>query len=403
MKLNAGVLIKIILIVVAALVPIVLLWNLRSVYIKVGDLPEFFTTAWMMVHGKGTLIYDISQQKIWQHYLFPALGKRFIPIYVPPFAVLGLFPLSWLSASAVPFVWTGFLLVCHAVTTLVLGRLFKLKLSGLILLGVTLTLSGPGIEGLRIGQLSPLLLLFLSLGLLALKYSHPILAGLSLSVLLLKPQELAPFIAYLFGARQLKTCTVVFVAMIAGVLGSLWTMGGQIYPSYFNLLDASSKNPVYIHFMQPEWCTTLRGQLLRIVPTMSSEINLLSAVICILMLVFIAWCGSRLSRKKSWLEYGLMTVVPLGLITSLHCFSYDTVLIVPGIAALLKSRLWRELRHSLKLLIFMSGLIFFHPAYAVVYYGYLMGGGVLNLFFWFFLILFMYFTMLVIREPDKVE
>lgn len=329
-----------------------------------------------MLAGRGAGIYDLALLGAAQHELFPDMGQRVVGLYVPPFAAPLLAPVGWLPAGAADAFWTSALVLALVLSLFVLRAAFRLSVVQTLWLFAVLSLSGPAFESVRIGQLAPLLLLALSGALLALKADRPFLSGFLLGVLLLKPQQLAPLVAYWLGCRRCRPLIGLVASGIVLVVLSLLLLGSAGYDNYWRLVSGSVE---HTFSMQPEVNPTVRGQLLRFFPYAKGAITLLAGAISIFSLAGILALGAHLRKASWWLEGGLIAAVPLGLVTSLHCHDYDLMLLVPTVAALV------ERSAGLKLPVWLppAGVIvltpYLLPLYTVVHNDYLLqGGGIVN-------------------------
>jgi hypothetical protein len=360
----------------APIVPAVLIFQSRLYFGQINDLPEYYASARMMLSGQGAGIYDLALLAAAQHELFPEMGQRVVGLYVPPFSAPLLVPVGLLPAGAAYAVWTSVLVSALVLSVFFLRAAFGLSVVQTLWLFAVLSLSGPAFESVRIGQLAPLLLLALSGALLALKGDRPLLAGFLLGVLLLKPQQLAPMVAYLLGCRRYRPLIGLVASGIVLVVLSLPLLGPAGYDNYWRLVSGSVE---HTFSMQPELNPTARGQLLRIFPEAKGAVTLLAGALSICSLAGIAALGARLRQASWWLEAGLIAAVPLGLVTSLHCHDYDLLLLVPTVAALARSALRLNLPRWLPpagMLVLAPYLL---PFYTIVHNDYLLkAGGILN-------------------------
>lgn len=363
----------------APILPLVLIFSSQAWFGQISDFPEYYASARMMLEGQGALIYKLDSLGLVQHMLYPSMAERVVGLYIPPFALPWLLPLGWFEPATVPIVWTIVQIVAIALSLLILKQAFSLSIKAVLWLWAVLSISGPFYESLRIGQVAPLLLLGFSLALWAFKHNRQFLGSVALSVLLLKPQELAPFLVYLIGARRYSV--IGYLIMLTGLLcgASLILIGADGYKNYFDLLGSSVENTVW---MQPELSATFRGQLLRAFPDQKLMVTQVSSVILLGGLALTFYLGRRESRQPKWLEAGLATALPLGLVTSFHCHDYDLLLLVPSIVSLVKSGLVKNPPGWLVFVGLACTLPFLLPFYVEIHYQYLLQGGLINPLFW---------------------
>ncbi|MBI4534186.1 MAG: DUF2029 domain-containing protein [Candidatus Melainabacteria bacterium] len=363
----------------APILPLVLVLSSQAWFGKISDLPEYYAASRMMLEGQGALIYKLDNLGAVQHMLYPSMAERIVGLYIPPIALPWLLPLGWLEPAIAPIVWMLVQIVAVAASLLILRKIFALSSKAVLWLWAVLSISGPLYESLRIGQLAPLLLLGFSLAIMALKNNRPFLGSLALSALLLKPQELAPFLVYLVGARRYKVISYLIVLTVGLCGASLLLIGVDGYKNYLDLLSSSVANTLW---MQSELSATVRGQLLRFFPEQKVLVTQISSVILVGVLALIFCLGRRESCKVRWLEVGLATAFPLGLITSLHCHDYDLLLLAPSIVALVKGGLVKNPHPWLACVGLAGTTLFLLPLYVVIHYQYLLQGGLINPLFW---------------------
>ncbi len=359
----------------APVIPLLLLIEAHNYSGCISDFPEYYASARLILEGKGAFVYSLPELGRVQQELFPNLNGRVIGLYVYPFSLPFLLLLGLLPLQAAPAVWTVLIIIAFSGSIVVLGRTFHLTQTQVLLLYAFSWLFGPLYEAIRIGQLSPFLLLFFAGGIAALKSERWLVAALMLSCLLLKLQELLPFIAFLAGARRYRVlCYFVCLALFCFLI-SLLMLGFHGYENYYRLIMDAGANSTG---MQPELNPTFRGQLLRLFPHFASLVSLVAAVVFAVALVFCFCLGRRMSGSKKWLEPALIGAMPLGLVTTIHMHDYDLLLLLPGIVALISSGLLSRICSLQRITILMLAPAFFLPAYSIIHYSYMLQGGVVN-------------------------
>ncbi|MBX9724206.1 MAG: DUF2029 domain-containing protein [Candidatus Obscuribacterales bacterium] len=332
-------------------IPAMALLGSQSSFGQVSDFPEYYGAMKLLCSGRAADMYKFPQLFAQQQQDFPELGQRGIGFYIPPFSAPLLAPIGLAPAKQSYILYMLFSIGSLITSTVILSKHFALKAEGCIWLLTALCLSAPIFESMKIAQLAPFLLLSFSVFLhfactkelkvdiddsnspaeAKPKSSNDIIAGLSLAIMLLKPQELLPIAVYLAGAMRIK----VIIALLA-VFGLLMLIsvgsGTQVWQSYFELLKDSAGNT---QFMQPELSATLRGQLLRLPGFDHAQANTISSIAMAVCQCFIAFTGFK-HRKAANFERGLLQVaLPLGLLSSLHCHDYDLLLLTPWVLSLL--------------------------------------------------------------------
>lgn len=353
-------------------VPVIVLPLAVLTFAAVNDLPEYYAGASLISKGQGANIYQLERLGDEEQIIFPAMKGRLVGLFIPPFSVPLLMPVLLMPANVAPVLWTAFLSACALGACFVLRRTFVLSNLATLWLLAIMCLSGPLYESLRIGQLAPVLLLAFSFSILKMKQGRDISAGLWLSLLLLKPQELLPIMLYLLGGSKWKVigATVAVGAVLA--LVSLALVGVDGWRHYFQLVGDVKLNTQY---MQPELSATVRGQLLRLSGAQGDLANLFSLIALAIGSGFILFCGKML---KGNLQGLLFIAVPLGLVTALHCHDYDLLLLAPSIVSLVRYEPASKIPAPITLLAVGAGGVFMVPIYVMIHYQYLLEGGTIN-------------------------
>ncbi len=371
---RSSLIIAVLFAVVAPIIPIVMIVASQLSFGQVNDLPQYFAAGKLIVEGKGALVYSLRDLFAAEQHWFPSLGERGIGLFLAPCGLPFLVPVSFLPVSAAPAVWTLALAGSLIGGLLVVRRLFGLSLTGMLWLFAVVSLCGPAYESLRIGQPAPFLFLALAAALVAWRDGRTVVGSLFLAVLLLKPQELLPFMIYAAGARRYRGVLLVSGFGVILSLLAFLLIGPVGFANYFQLLS----DPSNLSLMQPELNPTWRGQLLRLPGLPSSVANLVGVFVVALTCVFLFALGRRMSGCKDWLEAGIIVSMPLGLVTALHCHIYDLLLMIPSLVALTRSRLVAVLPSWLTLVGFAAMAPFLLPFYVNVQYNYLLKDGVVN-------------------------
>jgi hypothetical protein len=363
-------------------------------FAEVNDLPQYYAASWMLLHGQASQIYDLPSLFAAEKTLF---SSRPIALFVPPPAVLLFALLAFLPIEAAPLAWTLILATALGLSIWLLARWLNLgRLETLGLIGL-LTLSGPTVEALRLGQLAPLMLLALVVS-ARLATIRPALAGIALAALVFKPQQLLPMLVFFIAARR-RTLVVASLSFLFALLVlSLIVFGQSGFHNYVSLVS----NPLSRQYMQSELSPTVRGQLMRILGVNSRVPDLVAGVVLVLSLGLVAYLAHASRKNDNWLTTALLAALPLGLLTSVHCHDYDLLLMVPGLVLFLKTQLWKDMRAVRKVAFILGLTAFLPPFYNDIHYGYLLKGGSINPHF---LLLFLFTVCMVAvaaRSPDKL-
>lgn len=398
---KSGLLVPSLFAAVAILVPgYLVIMSVAAAFGKVSDLPQYYAAGWMFINQQGSQVYDMEKLFAAQRQLFPMLDPERIGIglFLPPLAVPMLIPIALMPLSIAPFLWLAVLTACVVASLLLLRRHFKLTLVQFIWMVALVSLSGACYDSLRIGQLSPILLVSLCATVWALRREQDVLAGLLLTAFWLKPQYIIPLGALIVGATRVPTAIFIAIGGLGLAALAAGMMGLDSFSQYIELVKAPSSLP----FMQPELNPTVRGQLLRL----GCPVQLASGIGSIIMCASIAFAlvlGWRLRARCDWFERACIAVVPLMLVTALHCHEYDLLLLVPAVVALLKSDLVKHIPMPAQIAALVMLIPLLLPTYLDIHYKYMLKGGLYNPYFFILAIYSLYVSYLVWSKTQRSQ
>lgn len=210
-----------------------LLRTLRGHYI---DFRSFYTAGYMLRTHQAALLYDYAtEQRLQSALVSPA--PRALPMMSPPFAALVFVPLSRLSFSAAHLVWSAINLVL-LLACVPLLKPFLPTLSarwrpapGLLFLSFL-----PAAIALLMGQLSVLLLLLYCACFVALRRDRNFLAGVILSLALIKFQIALPVALLFLLWRQWRFIAGFLTGGAILTALSIWILGLTAFSSYLHSL-----------------------------------------------------------------------------------------------------------------------------------------------------------------------
>ena len=346
----------------------------------ISDLPEYYAPAKLILEGHGPDGYTLKGLEEAQHRLYPSMGQRIVPLFVPPQGLALLTPIAVVPPEVMRHVWKFLLAACLAVAIFLLKKTFSLNYKQTCYLLAAIGLSDAAYNSLRIDQLAPILLLSYIGAIYCLEKKQDVGAGLFLALFVLKPQQLLPFLAYLAGAKRLKAlavCAAVFALLSIIAFAQMGTVG---ISNYMALVSAPSSVP----YMQPELNPTIRGQLLRLFPQSATTIFTVTSALYLATIALGAFVGWKFRNRDNALRIGAVGFTPLALVASMHCHTYDLLLLVPTIIMIFNDsvipfgQIW-------KLAVMLGTIVFVLPMSIEIQHNYLLKGGQLNP--WFFLLL----------------
>lgn len=341
--------------------------------LKLMDMPEFYAPGRMLLENTQSFLYDPSflmsfEQKLFADYQAPIL-------YIPPFALALLIPLGLLPAAIANYVWFVVLIVCSVGSLAILRKLIGMSERVFLWFSTLVSVSGPGYEAIKHGQLAPVLLLSLCGSLLFASRRQDLLAGLCLGFLIAKPHLLLPLVAFYIGARRFRLLLGLAGATLIITTASWLLFGSSVFNSYIHLLSLTEQNRIW---MASEAGPTLHGQLLRFLPQTPIIADKISLAVMTLTLLTLFLLGDRVRRSLFWWQYAALAGVPLALVTAWHCHTYDLLLLVPSVAIFLYGAVASKLSPWRKCLWLSPLVIYMMPLYAKVHYEYVLHGAILN-------------------------
>ena len=346
----------------------------------ISDLPEYYAPATLILEGHGAQGYTIAGMGEAQNRLFPSMAGRIVPLFVPPQGLALLSPIAFIPPDVIRWVWKAMLGISLGVSICLLRKTFNLGYKQTCYLIAAVTLSDAAYNSLRIDQLAPILLLSYISTIRCLEKKQDIGAGLWLALIVLKPQQFLPFLAYLAGTKRFKPLLVCLGVFLVLSIIAFVQMGQPGLANYAALVSAPSSLP----YMQPELTPTLRGQLMRLFPTAAGGIFTFTSALYAATIALALMVGWWFRNKPNALLLGVLTVMPLALVMSLHCHTYDLLLLIPTVILIFNDsvipfgQVW-------KLAVMLGAIIFVLPASIEIQYDYLLKGGQFNP--WFFLLL----------------
>lgn len=365
--------------VLAPIIPLFLMISSQAFFAQVNDFPEFYAAVKMFIDGRGPVVYVPKDMFGAQSTYFPAIPYGTTHFLVTPLALPLMIPVALIPLAQAPYIWTGALLLSIAGAIAVLRKAYKLDAVATLWLIAVMSVYGPVYETIRIGQLAPFLLLFMSGAIWALKANKPVVFAVCASFLLGKPQYLAPFIVFMIGAGKWRP--VAYLAACAVVLGSisLAVMGISGIEAYLRLSSETMRNITMLHaHINP----TLRGQLFLLFPGIESIIPTISLSVFAVAMTLVFLMGRAFKDAKNWVDVALIVALPLGSVFAVYMQFYDLVLLVPAVLSVLKTRLMRGTPDWASILWLIAAGPFFLPFSIYIHYGFLLKYQKINPFFW---------------------
>lgn len=357
---------------------------------KFSDFPEYYTVSWMVTHGCGSDIYNLSRYELAQNQFFPQMSERIVGFYLAPMAAPMLLPVHLLPLQHSFFLWFVFLFVCLLVSIFLLVKGLKLSFKSALMIWAFICISGPAFESLRIGQIAPVLLLGYSAFILCQGLNRPWLSGLVLLPFLCKPHLLLPQIAFLAGGRRYRELIVLLAMAVVLLGGAFYMIGFEGLNSYYGHVQTNL-------IVQEHITPTLRDQIRLLFPAASSLMNALSLPVYLLVLLYLF----RQARAASdnLFERSILMSMPTALLFSPYVHVYDWLLLTPSVIVFFVKGYAEKLPRPAVIVLFLVLAILFLPAFSFIHHYYLVKGGIINPFFWVGL----YFWVLLCCLPQEAS
>ena len=302
------------------------------------DFTAFYAAGRLVNDGMASRMYDLSLVGWIEHLAAhgPVGGTGTLPYFNPPFFALPFAPLAHLSLQQAYQVWTVFCVILLAANCVILWRLARPMATQwrIAVMAGYLTLY-PLLFGLRLGQFSLLLQLSVALAFVCLRDGRDRLAGVSLSLLLIKPELLLPFVAYLVVKRNRGAFETLIPIATAAVIVSVAMVGvheALDYPGY--LIRSTTVNAAGV---APDLMINWSGIGAASFGNGASMLRpVLAGVTGVLALTAVFYlCRRRSSRTSAYFAMEWLALVIATILADPHFYLQDTIIVVPvAVAAL---------------------------------------------------------------------
>lgn len=177
------------------------------------DFVAYYSAAHLVITGAGSHIYNLAAFGRYERALVHPLTVRngVLPYVYPPYMAILTAPLGALSYGTAWLLWFGINLVLAVATIASLQRYLSLGRMGAVLLWAASLSFLPIFVAVAQGQTSIVLLAFLTAAFFAARSRHAWLAGVLLSLALVKPQYVLPILLVL-AVQRLWAPLVAFIA-----------------------------------------------------------------------------------------------------------------------------------------------------------------------------------------------
>lgn len=316
----------------------------RNGLVKGTDFLHFYTLGNLALHGRGGLLYDMKAQAELTHvFVANAPNSLYVALYGPQMSLF-FAPFARLSYGWALTAWLALNLLIYAFCCYAVWKKCS-SLHGYRWTVIILAVAFPGLFHLFTwGQTSGLALLCFTLAFLALENDHPLLAGLAIGSLILKPQlGLAAAVVFVF-TRQWKVVAGALMAAALQLAVAWMHYGGGIMQSYWHTLTHVEE---VLPLLEPRLYQThsLRSfwSLLLPWPRVAFALYAICALAVLLFTVRVWKSASPLSLRYSGLLLATVLISP-------HLTVYDLIILAPAFLLLGDWALSHENHHSAPLL-----------------------------------------------------
>ena len=307
-------------------------WNMAAGAGTSTDWITFAAAARLVAHGSSCLYYARCIVASQAAYMGQALssgaardlgattlpsGAAYSPFVNPPPAAAVLVPLAVLPPTV------GFLLfaLISVAAIAAAGRLLVTRL-GCPPLAV---LAVPGVLGLALGQWDALLTLALVLGLWS-AHRHPLLAGVALSALIVKPQCLWLVPVALLVLRNFRVLLSLAAALLLWAVASLAMVGPSQFAALISAISIDGSSQLGMSLGLPGLVASAAG------------VHAAYAATAVGALLVVAAAVRFRDRLRAWPELTVALSVCLSLVLSPHVLCPDFVLLAPALALCARRR-----------------------------------------------------------------
>jgi hypothetical protein len=302
----------------------------RAGNIKFQDFLPFYISARLLGQHRAADLYNptLTRDEMLAIVHDPA-RVRLTYLYGPQVALLFL-PLAPLSFPAAARIWAAISILLYAACVYAIWRRCSNLRPRARIVAIGALAFPPFFHFFVRGQFSAVILVCFTLAFLALSANRPVLAGIALGCLILKPPFLIAIPVIFLFARAWKLLAALIVSAVAQLaLASLY-FGSSVMRNYFDLflhparwLAEAELNlaPIQMHSLRAFWTLLIPS------PTLSLALYILCAIAAIAATTSIWKSTLPLSLRFSALLFTAVLVDP-------HLFIYDLIVLAPALLLL---------------------------------------------------------------------
>lgn len=309
----------------------------------VNDFISFWMAGALVHEGAGSALYDMALQRTFQTDLrlqvatvegIRGQADFLIPYHNPPAMALLLVPMGMLPLSLAWLLWSSLNLLA-AVVAVALPLKGTPRAAAVAVAMLTFT-AVP--DSLLWGQMVGLLALALALGLLALVSGRPLLGGVFLGMLCLKPQYAAVLALVFLAKRRWRELAGMALAGALIAILSLLVVGLDGILSYLELLRRIGDfNPPTESLVKPYAMVNWRNLITHLWPEISSSagsVAVLALGAATVLAVLLAWRGPWEPGSPRF-RLQMLVVVVATVLASPHSHFHGAALLLAPLALVL--------------------------------------------------------------------
>lgn len=290
--------------------------------LKWTDFVHFYTLGDAAVHAAPTLLYDADALHERQEQLVPAsAADRYLPVYAPQTALI-FAPFARIPYLAAGAVWAGVIVGTYLWAVHLAWRRSRQHLPDFGTVALLALASPPLVQLVGHGQTTPVVVLAFAGGWRACESGSPLMAGLALSLLAIKPQFGLVLAAVAVLSWQRALIAGVLLGVLIQVAATSAVFGGDVWVDYLSMLRGLSAQTAMLE-PAPSKMHSLAA-VSKLLPEVVGQTAWLFASVCLIVATATVW-----RRHASWrLRFG--TLVLASALVNPHLSIYDvTVLALP--------------------------------------------------------------------------
>jgi hypothetical protein len=298
-----------------------------------ADFVHYYTLGWVALHRTGELLYDPAGLHGLQASLVPSLADHKYPTPYPPQFSLLFAPFALVSFAAASALWISISVIMYVATIWRAAERMRALLSDPVLFWAATIAFPPFWYLMLFRQNSMIVLAVLFIGCRLFEDRRPLLAGLALGFLALKPQFGIPFAFLALYRRDVRLIVGAVISTAVQVVTAASVFGIDVLAAFLQNLPRIIGNA---NVIEPVYKSISMRSLSRALPSPLGESLWVLACIAVLFAML------RASRAHVPVRLQLALVILASILVNPHVYIYDGVVLVLPLIWLGEWRLERE-------------------------------------------------------------